>query len=325
VEGWGKSWRPAAWQTRVEVCGNRPEAPNVFSARVDHARGSAPHAVMSIDVEDWFQVENLKAVIPRDTWKTRQLRVERNMDRMLAAMAEKGVRSTCFVLGWIADRCPSLVKRIAAEGHEVASHGYNHEMLDTLSQEKFRADVERSKSLLEDLIGKEVIGYRAPAFSIKDWSIPILEDVGFAYDSSAFPTVAHDRYGRLTGMDAGQPLAELRPGFHEVCVSCLRIGSRGLPWGGGGYFRLIPYPIFRRGVQRILRTGQPYVFYIHPWEIDPGQPRVEGVARSYRFRHYVGLESCERRFGLLLGDFRWSTMAELVEAWKQDGNSAAAE
>ncbi len=278
---------------------------------------------MSIDVEDWFQVENLRAVIGRDTWNSRQLRVERNMDRMLGLMAENGVSSTCFVLGWIADRCPSLIKRIAAEGHEIASHGYKHEMLDALTPHEFRADVERSKTLLEDLTGAQVIGYRAPAFSIKDWSIPVLQDLGFAYDSSVFPTLAHDRYGRLSGVDANQTLVELRPGFHEVCVSCLKVGSLGVPWGGGGYFRLLPYSVFRRGVSRILRAGHPYVFYIHPWEIDPGQPRVDGIARGYRFRHYVGLDTCERRFGSLLGDFRWSTIAELVTARSRDGVAAA--
>jgi polysaccharide deacetylase family protein (PEP-CTERM system associated) len=267
---------------------------------------------MSIDVEDWFQVENLSRVIRRDTWSARQLRVERNVDRMLCLMSASGVRATCFVLGWVAERCPSLIKRIADEGHEVASHGYGHALLGTLSEDEFREDVVRSKTLLEELTGREVQGYRAPAFSITDWAIPVLADVGFTYDSSCFPTVAHDRYGRLTGMAGDQAVAELRPGFHEVCVSCLKLGSRGLPWGGGGYFRLIPYPVFRLGVRRILGNGTPYVFYIHPWEIDPGQPRVDGVARGYRFRHYVGLESCERRFASLLRDFRWSTMDELV-------------
>jgi polysaccharide deacetylase family protein (PEP-CTERM system associated) len=279
---------------------------------VDSSPSPAPRAVMSIDVEDWFQVENLSRVIRRDTWSARQLRVERNVDRMLCLMSASGVRATCFVLGWIAERCPSLIKRIADEGHEVASHGYGHALLGTLSEDEFREDVVRSKTLLEELTGREVQGYRAPAFSITDWAIPVLADVGFTYDSSCFPTVAHDRYGRLTGMAGDQAVAELRPGFHEVCVSCLKLGPKGLPWGGGGYFRLIPYPVFRLGVRRILGNGQPYVFYIHPWEIDPGQPRVDGVARGYRFRHYVGLETCERRFASLLRDFRWSTMDELV-------------
>jgi polysaccharide deacetylase family protein (PEP-CTERM system associated) len=277
---------------------------------------------MTIDVEDWFQVENLKGAIGRDTWNVRQLRVERNMDRMLALLADAGVRSTCFVLGWIAERCPALIKQIASEGHEIASHGYGHELVGRLSPDEFRADVERSKCLLEESSGSEVIGYRAPAFSITDWSIPILKDLGFAYDSSAFPTVAHDRYGRLTAIGAGDRVVELYPGFYEICISCLKLGSRGVPWGGGGYFRLIPYSVFRRGITRILRGGHPYIFYIHPWEIDPDQPRVDALPLSYQFRHYIGLEKCERRFGALLGDFRWSTMAELLADVRQSSHPA---
>jgi polysaccharide deacetylase family protein (PEP-CTERM system associated) len=277
--------------------------------------------VMSIDVEDWFQVQNLGAVVRRDSWSERELRVERNMDLMLGLMAEQGVRSTCFVLGWIAERCPSLVQRIAAEGHEIASHGYGHEVLARLSADEFRADVQRSKALLEDLTGVEVTGYRAPNFSITDWAIPILEDEGFAYDSSAFPTVAHDRYGRLTGMEPGRPVVELRPGFHEVCVSCLNVGSVALPWGGGAYFRLIPYPVFRAGVARIRSAQPPYVFYIHPWELDPGQPHVDGIAAGYRFRHYTGLKRTERRFAALLGDFAWTTMRELLDAELRDAGA----
>jgi polysaccharide deacetylase family protein (PEP-CTERM system associated) len=276
---------------------------------------------MSIDVEDWFQVQNLGAVVRRDSWSERELRVERNMERMLGLMAEQGARSTCFVLGWIAERCPSLVQRIAAEGHEIASHGYGHEVLARLSADEFRADVRRSKALLEDLTGVEVTGYRAPNFSITDWAIPILEDEGFAYDSSAFPTVAHDRYGRLTGMEPGRPVVELRPGFHEVCVSCLNVGSVALPWGGGAYFRLIPYRVFRAGVARIRSAQPPYVFYIHPWELDPGQPRVDGIAPGYRFRHYTGLKRTERRFAALLGDFAWTTMRELLDAELRDAGA----
>ncbi len=275
---------------------------------------NASMTALSIDVEDWFQVENLKSVIARDSWQSRQLRVERNMDRMLSLMAETGARATCFVLGWIADRCPSLVRRIAAEGHEIASHGYGHELLGTLSPDRFRADVERSKAVLEDLAGRELAGYRAPAFSIASWAIPILQETGFRYDSSSFPVFAHDRYGRLDDVERRAGVVELRPGFHEVCVSCLEVWSKPVPWAGGGYFRLIPYPVFRRGVDRIVRAEGVYVFYIHPWEIDGEQPRVHGVARRYRFRHYVGLGRCEGRFSALLRDYRWSTLAELVAA-----------
>ena len=152
---------------------------------------------MSIDVEDWFQVENLKSAIARDTWDERELRVERNTDRMLELMAERGIRATCFILGWVADKTPGLVRRITEAGHEVASHGYGHDLVYEIGPEAFRDDLDRSKKLLEDLAGRPVRGYRAPSFSIVDWAIPILQELGFTYDSSAFPTVAHDRYGRV--------------------------------------------------------------------------------------------------------------------------------
>jgi polysaccharide deacetylase family protein (PEP-CTERM system associated) len=232
---------------------------------------------------------------------------------MLGMLDAHGARATFFVLGWVAQRCPSLVERIAAGGHEVASHGYGHDLLGDLTPNDFRADVTRSKALLEDISGRAVRGYRAPSFSITDWAIPILRDAGFEYDSSVFPTVAHDRYGRLPGIAAGKTTVELAPGFHEVCISCLPVGSRGLPWGGGGYFRLLPYPVFRRGVARIQAGGSPYVFYIHPWELDPGQPRVGGLSRTHRFRHYVGLDRAERRWGSLLRQFRWTTVADLLD------------
>jgi polysaccharide deacetylase family protein (PEP-CTERM system associated) len=273
--------------------------------------GAEP-AAMSIDVEDWFQVENLKGVVPRETWEIRELRVERNTDLMLGMLDEHGARATFFVLGWVAERCPALIHRIRAGGHEVASHGYGHDLLTDLTPDEFRADVTRSKTLLEDLTGEAVHGYRAPSFSITDWAIPILRDLGFEYDSSAFPTVAHDRYGRLPGVAAGEPTVALAPGFHEVSISCLTLGSRGLPWGGGGYFRLLPYGVFRRGVARIQATAPPYVFYIHPWELDPGQPRLDGLPRIHRFRHYVGLDRAESRWESLLRDFRWTTVADAL-------------
>jgi polysaccharide deacetylase family protein (PEP-CTERM system associated) len=274
-----------------------------------------PPAVMSIDVEDWFHVENLSRAVPRETWSERQLRVERNMDKMLQMLAGAPggpVRASCFVLGWVAERCPGLVRRIADAGHEIASHGHGHELVGSLSPERFRADVERSKAVLEDLVGAEVLGYRAPSFSITEWAIPVLGELGFRYDSSVFAAVAHDRYGRIPGLRPDEPVVELAPGFHEVPVSCLTVANRGVPWGGGGYFRAMPYGLFRLGVGRILRTGRPYVFYIHPWEIDADQPRVGGIPAAYRFRHYVGLRRCQPRFESLLRDFRWVAIADLL-------------
>lgn len=287
------------------------------------SRGASAAAAMSVDVEDWFQVENLKPVIPSSTWDSRERRVEQNTMRILDLLEARNTRATFFILGWVGERHPGLVRRIAEAGHEIASHGYGHELVYTLSEAQFRADVERSKKSLEDVTGAAVLGYRAPCFSITDWAVGILQELGFEYDSSVFPTVAHDRYGRLTGVAMDRPIVELRPGFHEVCISCLPIGQMALPWGGGGYFRLIPFPAWRAGVRRILGSGSPYVFYIHPWEIDPGQPRMEALGRMSRFRHYVNLDRCEERFRSLLSTFQFTSVGHVLNSWKAQPAVAA--
>jgi polysaccharide deacetylase family protein (PEP-CTERM system associated) len=273
---------------------------------------------LSIDVEDWFHTDCLKGVIARDAWERCELRVERNTMRMMEILEARKARATFFVLGWVAERCPDLVRRIAAAGHEVASHGYGHEHVYSLQPSEFRSDVLRSKGYLEDLTGTAVRGYRAPCFSITEWAIPILQDAGFDYDSSVVPTVAHDRYGRLNGMHAGKPIVSLREGFYEAGISCIRVGmgKRGIPWGGGGYFRLVPYALWIAGVRAILRSGTPYIFYIHPWEIDPGQPRAAGVDLTNEFRQRVNLHRCEERFASLVGDFEWMPICDLVDQWK---------
>ena len=266
-------------------------------------------AAMSIDVEDWFQVQNLG--IDPSLWDTHERRVEGNVSRMLELMDMHNVKCTCFILGWIAERHPNIVKDIANAGHEIASHGYNHELIYEISTDRFRRDIRDTKSLLEDLTGNQVVGYRAPCFSITDEAIDILQDEGYTYDSSSFPTIAHDRYGKLSGMHPNEVVQEIREGFHEVCVSCLHVFGKGIPWAGGGYFRLFPYPLFKAGVNKILKKNQPYVFYIHPWEIDAGQPRVQGMGKQYTFRHYLNIDKCDERWGRLLGDFNWTTVADL--------------
>jgi polysaccharide deacetylase family protein (PEP-CTERM system associated) len=218
------------------------------------------------------------------------------------------------VLGWVAEKCPGLVRRIAAAGHEIASHGYGHELLYTLSPAAFREDVKRGVGLLETAAGQKVRGYRAPSFSITDWALDVLKELGLEYDSSAFPTAAHDRYGRLSNVDASESIVEVRPGLYEIFVSTLRIGRLGVPWAGGGYFRLLPYRLFARGISRILSSGGSYVFYIHPWEIDPGQPRVRGLKPAHQFRHYNNLARCEPKFARLLDEFQWTTVADLLAA-----------
>lgn len=268
---------------------------------------------LSIDVEDWFHAANLAGVVPRGSWEACEPRVERNTIRMLQILEARQARATFFVLGWVAERCPGLVRMIADAGHEVACHGHGHQLVSSLQPGEFRADVARAKHYLEDLLGMPVRGYRAPSFSITDWAIPILQELGFDYDSSFVPAIAHDRYGRLTGVHAGTPVALLRAGFHEVSISCLRLGRRGIPWGGGGYFRLAPYALWLQGVRAILRSGRPYVFYIHPWEIDAGQPRPSSMKATEIFRHRVNLGRCEERFAALAGAFRWTTIRDLID------------
>lgn len=271
-----------------------------------------PPAGMSIDVEDWFMVSNLASVIDASSWSRRASRVEASTDRVLECLADHGTIATFFVLGWVAKRFPALVDRIARAGHEIAAHGMRHRPVHSLPANEFRDDVTRCKDLLEQRAGHAVHGYRAPDFSITEWAVDVLQDAGFTYDSSAFPVLGKHRYGAIANMDAREPVREIRPGFHEAGISCVPIGRRGLPLGGGGWFRLLPYSLFRRGVSATLRAGRPFVFYIHPWELDPGQPRAQGLTRSQAFRHTVNLERCEARWRRLLGDFRWTSLADLV-------------
>lgn len=268
---------------------------------------------LSVDVEDWFHTENLKGAISRDAWDRCESRVERNTMRMLEIIEAAQVKATFFILGWVAERNRRLVQRIAGAGHEIASHGFAHELVYSLDKARFREDVGRAKAILEDLTGAPVKGYRAPCFSITQWAIPILQETGHSYDSSLVPTAAHDRYGRLNGIDERRDIIELGDGFHEVCVSCLRFSRRGVPWGGGGYFRFLPYRAWMRGIDFILGGGHPYVFYIHPWEVDPSQPRVRGMSAMNAYRQHVNLHRCEGRFAALCSAFQWMTISELID------------
>jgi polysaccharide deacetylase family protein (PEP-CTERM system associated) len=262
---------------------------------------------MTIDVEDWFQVENLRGSISRDSWNARELRVEKSTHVILDILARNQTKATFFFLGWVAEKLPHLVRTIRSQGHEIACHGHGHELIYNMSREQFHEDLKRSKGVLEGITGEEVVGYRAPSFSITDWAIDSLMQLGFRYDSSLFPSMAHDRYGKLTTQRAeNEPIFELKDGFYEVMLSCVPVMNRNVPWAGGGYFRLIPYPLFKMGVQRILDKKGLYSFYVHPWEFDPGQPRVEGLKASHRFRHYNNLEKTASRFARLVADFEFS-------------------
>jgi len=278
---------------------------------------TTPLNAFTIDVEDYFHVAALSSAISRTSWESREFRVSASTERLLAMLGERGISGTFFVLGWVAERVPELVRRIAAAGHEIACHGYSHQLIYTQSQETFRDETRHAKQLLEDLIGEPVRGYRAASFSITPksrWALDTLIDLGFEYDSSIFP-VRHDRYG-MPGAARSPGTVESPSGrkIVEFPMSTALFGGIPVPVSGGGYFRLLPYRFVRAGLRRINeRDGMPFTFYLHPWEIDPQQPRMK-VGLLSRVRHYTNLDRCEERLKRLLGEFRFTSMRRVLQA-----------
>ena len=267
----------------------------------------------SIDVEDYFQVSALAPHFPRQIWDQQTCRVERNVDRMLGMLADSQAHATFFTLGWVAERFPDMVKRIVAGGHELASHGYGHQRVSDLTPAEFLDDVTRAKKILEDLGGQAVIGYRAPSFSIGEnnlWALDSLGDAGYQYSSSIYP-IRHDHYGMPNA-----PRFAFRPSdsktLLELPATTIRLFNRNLPAAGGGYFRLLPYQMSRWSINRVNNVDkQACIFYCHPWEIDPEQPRPHGMTLKTRFRHYLNLGRTESRLRTLLKDFRWGRVDQI--------------
>lgn len=271
---------------------------------------------LSFDVEDYFQVAALASAVDRGSWDAQPSRVGANTARLLDLLAERKVRATFFVLGWIAERHPAIVRRIAAAGHEIACHGYSHELIYRQTPEAFREETRRSKGILEQQAQARVRGYRAATWSITRqslWALDILGELGFDYDSSIFPT-HHDLYGipeaprvphRLT-LPGGGTLLEFPP-------STVRLGPLNLPVAGGGYFRLLPLAVTRWAIRRVNGEGLPFLFYLHPWEIDPDQPRMK-VGLKSRLRHYTNIDSCERKLAALLDEFPMGTVWDALQA-----------
>lgn len=293
---------------------------------------------LTIDVEDYFQIYAFSKSVRFKDWPLYECRVERNTNKILNILAEWGVRGTFFILGWVAEKYPQLVREIAEQGHEIASHGYSHELVRNQTPEEFRLDVAKTKEILENVTGREILGYRASTYSITketSWALRILAEEGYRYDSSIFP-VLHDVYGfpeaprfpfrvNFNDMQKYSKSLSLLKGrewdeghdFWEFPVSTVRFLGRNIPVSGGGYFRLFPYWFIKKSLSSINETEKrPFVFYLHPWEFDPEQPRVKGVPLKSKFRTYLNLQKVECRFGKLLHDFKFDTMAELMREIK---------
>ncbi|MGM0460798.1 MAG: XrtA system polysaccharide deacetylase [Fibrobacterota bacterium] len=273
---------------------------------------SVVHA-LSIDLEDWFMVQNFAHRYSHRDWEHLELRVEENTARILTLFDEYNVKATFFVLGWLAERVPSIIAEIEHRGHEIASHGYGHGLVKHMGEEAFKNDLGRSLSILNKYAKTPVIGFRAPSFSIdpsKDWIFDTLITAGITYDSSLFPVPFHPDYA-----NSGIPLEpyEIRDGLMEFPLTCIPVKGVNIPCAGGGYFRIFPYEWFRYGFKYCNARNRPAVFYLHPWEIDPHQPRVDSIPLLKRFRHYVNLNKTHERLRKLLIDFPFNTLRKVLE------------
>ena len=275
---------------------------------------------ISVDLEDWFCVYNLREIIPFDKWGSCESRICENTMRLLDLFDRYSVNATFFVLGWIAEQHPALILEIEKHGHEIGIHGFNHRPVHELTPEEFRMDIEKSLTIVRGIVQQPVYGYRAPMFSIVEkslWALDILSELGLQYDSSVYPVSLHPEYGiknqRLEMYSHSDTLT-------EVPLSCATIGGMNIPCGGGGYFRLYPYPLFRKLVQICIGQGRPLIFYFHPWEIDPDQP-VMKLPFTRRFRHYNNLEKTYNRLEKLLREFQFTTVGELVKEYGKRENA----
>lgn len=269
---------------------------------------------LTVDVEEYFQVSAFDRLVPRAAWDTFESRVERSTDRILEMLAEANVRGTFFVLGWLAKRKPSLVRRIAALGHEIGSHSFKHRLVYELTPEGFRLDLRQAREAIEDACGAPVMSFRAPSFSItarSEWALDILIEEGYAYDSSIFP-IRHDRYGMKGAPRHAHLMTRAAGSIWEVPPSTVRIAGATLPVAGGGYFRLFPYGWTRKAIARLNDLEhRPAIVYLHPWELDPDQPRMP-VTGLTRFRHYVNLGRTEGRLEQLLADFSFGPISSVL-------------
>ena len=267
---------------------------------------------MTVDVEDYFQVSAFEKHISRDDWASHSSRVEENIDRILTLFASHNIKATFFTLGWLAERYPTMINRIVSQGHELASHGWDHQRATSQSKNEFREDIKRAKAMLEDVSGHAIKGYRAPSYSIcakNLWALDILADEGYVYSSSIVP-IKHDHYGMPDASRFAFKVADGR--MLEIPVTTIPVFTRNINCGGGGWFRLFPYEFTRWALKQVNnKEGMPCNFYFHPWEIDPYQPKIDNLSLKTRFRHYLNLDKMHGRLENLLHDFRWGRMDEI--------------
>jgi len=270
-----------------------------------------PLNAMTVDVEDYFQVSAFDSYVSRSSWNDYEKRVEANTDRILALFDKHQVSGTFFTLGWVAEKFPELVRRIVDSGHELASHGWDHVMVTRFTRDQFAEDIRKAKQTLEDTTGAAVAGYRAPSYSFTTknaWAHPVLAEEGYRYSSSVAP-IKHDLYGIPDAPRFVHSAAE--GAVVELPITTTRVAGRNIPCGGGGWFRLYPYKLSHWAISRVHKQDKERaIFYFHPWEIDPEQPRIDGLNLKTRFRHYQNLSRMEGRVEQLLKDFRWTTMAD---------------
>ena len=305
------------WQSGAAV--NRPASfyknfqaqdPEPMSQRITNIANA-----MTVDVEDYFQVSAFDPYISRENWKNFAGRVEANTDRILELFDQHDVRATFFTLGWVAHHYPDLVKRIVAQGHDLASHGWDHRRVTTLSRSEFATDVGKSKAILEDVSGVEITGYRAPSYSFTadtDWAHNVLLEQGYRYSSSIAP-IKHDLYGIPDAPRFSHTCADDK--VIELPITTTRVLTKNYPCGGGGWFRLYPYSLSRWAINRVnMQDNEPAIFYFHPWELDPAQPRITGLNLATRFRHYQNLDHMESKLIRLLKDYTWRSIPEVFGA-----------
>lgn len=266
----------------------------------------------SVDLEDWFCVNNLSHIINKNDWEKQELRVEKNTEKLLTLFKKFNIKVTFFILGWIAEKVPELIESIDKEGHEIATHGYSHSLLTEITPDFFKQDLRKAIAITKSITNKDILGFRAPSFTITNktlWAIDIMKDEGIKYDSSVFPISFHPDYGIS---NASLKIFEIKEGITEVPLSVVEIFGKRIPCSGGGYFRLYPYKFTKWLINKCNKQGRPVIFYLHPWEIDPGQPKIN-LPIIKRFRHYNNLNKTDGRLEKLLMDFEFAPVKEIIE------------